>query len=898
MSDLRPYQVDLIARVQAAYREGAQAVCAQCPTGAGKTHLSAAGIIAPSLARGRRTLFLADLEEILIDTRDRLRALGLPAAAITRGRAEDPTAPVQVASQQTLTSWLSRGIELPPADRVILDECHGSSATTTRALLAALRGRGARLLGLSVGPDSWVEMRGGPMGAGYVGPIEGAYDAVLGAGVQPEPLGTFDCLRVDALGIEARGWNGHAFAWKPVKSMLRHACDRPVRTLRVAGAELLVTDDHAVYRVEGKRGGSCEFVSRLSAEFSPGDVVAVDAGDGWTGAETPIDVLSLIEMDGVQVAVDLGGATRASLGMTPKRWYAARNRGAHGHHLAAAVYRRSRSALPRAEKLYTEGARGHWIAPSFLLSDWAYVLGFWLGNGWVNGGRVCFSVKNADADRFEAVLRALPHVEWNVSRRPMRGSVEFRCSCAPAAALFRALLGRVEAPEKFIPAAWITTWPETARRALIDGLMDSDGHAAVRDRGRERCHFTTTSLRLARGLLALLRSVGVSGSLHRRSNSGEGGVIDGRQIVGRRATYSVHWSLHALRGDNGQHCGARSRFDHGDKSFRESVVRATTPCEAPTFVYDLEMSGHPSFVADGVLVHNTATPARGDGQPLDEFDALVCGPSMCDLIALGALVRPEVLSPDRYLEKGVAEDPARIAWAAGRRGRRACIFVPTAAEADRVAGLLTQHGQPAAAVLDGMARDERRAVRDRLASGALQHVVTVRALQKGFDAPVLDTAILASGGSTIVGFLQSIGRVLRPCPGKPGALVYDLRGYVYLHGLPEQDRVWSLEGSQGRTASERAPDLRRCRECHAVFEPRTRCPRCGSVLIADPRPMRVQRAELYAQSGVAPELRAARYVEAVERRMVERGMPVHVAGRIAREKAPAWVREALAAEVA
>lgn len=152
MSDLRPYQVDLIARVQAAYREGAQAVCAQSATGSGKTHCAAAGIIAPSLARGRRVLFLADLEEILFDTVGRLRALGLPAAAITRGRAEDPTAPVQVASQQTLTSWLARGVELPPADRVILDECHGSSATTTRALLAALRGRGARLLGLTATP--------------------------------------------------------------------------------------------------------------------------------------------------------------------------------------------------------------------------------------------------------------------------------------------------------------------------------------------------------------------------------------------------------------------------------------------------------------------------------------------------------------------------------------------------------------------------------------------------------------------------------------------------------------------------------------------------------------------------------------------------------------------------
>jgi superfamily II DNA or RNA helicase len=437
VSDLRPYQVDLIARVQAAYREGAQAVCAQCPTGAGKTHLSAAGIIAPSLARGRRTLFLADLEEILIDTRDRLRALGLPAAAITRGRAEDPTAPVQVASQQTLTSWLSRGVELPPADRVILDECHG-----------------------------------------------------------PAP---------------------------PRRARFSRRC---------------------------------------------------------------------------------GGAAQGCSASRPR---------------------------PRA----------------------------------------------ATAN----------------------------------------------------PSTNLT--PSSAARACAT---------------------------------------------------------------------SSPWA---------PSCGPR--------------------CSRPTATWRRA---------------SPKTPPASRGQPVS-------------------------------------------------RGRRACIFVPTAAEADRVAGLLTQHGQPAAAVLDGMARDERRAVRERLASGALQHVVTVRALQKGFDAPVLDTAILASGGSTIVGYLQSIGRVLRPCPGKPGALVYDLRGYVYLHGLPEQDRVWSLEGSQGRTASERAPDLRRCRECHAVFEPRTRCPRCGSVLVADPRPMRVQRAELYAQSGVAPELRAARYVEAVERRMVERGMPVHVAGRIAREKAPAWVREAL-----
>lgn len=430
---LRPYQRDLIARIQAAYRDGATAVCAQSATGSGKTHCAAQGIIAPSLERGRRTLFLADLEEIVLDTVARLRALGLPAASILDGRAEDPAAPVQVASQQTLVSWLRRGVELPPSDRVILDECHGSSAATTRSLLSALRGRGAKLLGL------------------------------------------------------------------------------------------------------------------------------------------------------------------------------------------------------------------------------------------------------------------------------------------------------------------------------------------------------------------------------------------------------------------------------------------------------------------------TATPSRGDGQPLDEFDRLVCGPSMRDLIALGALVPAEVYSPASYLERGIAEDPVEVVL---RAGGRAVIFAATAADAGSISRRLTDAGQRTEAVLDTTPKATRRLMRARAERGDVRHLVTVRALQKGFDLPLLDTAVLAAGGGTITGWLQSLGRVLRACPGKTAARVYDLRGWVYQHGLPEVDHPWSLEGRQGR-AGDAAMSLRRCKDCHAVFAPAARCPRCGSAQVTDPRPQRIQRAELYAQSTVPPADRAARYLAATERAMVARGMPVHVAARVARTKAPAWVTEAL-----
>lgn len=78
-----------------------------------------------------------------------------------------------------------------------------------------------------------------------------------------------------------------------------------------------------------------------------------------------------------------------------------------------------------------------------------------------------------------------------------------------------------------------------------------------------------------------------------------------------------------------------------------------------------------------------------------------------------------------------------------------------------------------------------------------------------------------------------------------------------------------------------------------MCEPVTRCPHCGSTAITDPRPMRVQRAEMFAMSTVPVTDRAARYVEATERAMVARGMSPRRAARLARAKAPAWVREAL-----
>ena len=202
------------------------------------------------------------------------------------------------------------------------------------------------------------------------------------------------------------------------------------------------------------------------------------------------------------------------------------------------------------------------------------------------------------------------------------------------------------------------------------------------------------------------------------------------------------------------------------------------------------------YKARGTLILGlSATPARGDDQPLDEFEVMVCGPSVRSLINGGFLVEPIVHAPAKVLERGVAEDPAELVNSRCQ-GRRAVIFAATAAHALDIARRIPG----AETVLDSTPFDVRSTVRDRLQSGETQHLVTVKALLEGFDAPLLDVVVLCGAFTTVTPYLQAIGRGLRPYSGKVDCHVYDLRGAVHLHGLPDDARRWSLEGAQGRSA--------------------------------------------------------------------------------------------------
>ncbi|MBD2465185.1 DEAD/DEAH box helicase [Oscillatoria sp. FACHB-1407] len=118
---LRPYQIQLIRDLYAKLGEGYKRVAVIAGTGAGKTVIGGQ-ICAHAEARGCRLLFLVHLDVLVGQTYDKMRAFGLNCGFIKAGWKEDPSAPIQIASIQTMAKrqWWRKW----KADVVLYDEGH------------------------------------------------------------------------------------------------------------------------------------------------------------------------------------------------------------------------------------------------------------------------------------------------------------------------------------------------------------------------------------------------------------------------------------------------------------------------------------------------------------------------------------------------------------------------------------------------------------------------------------------------------------------------------------------------------------------------------------------------------------------------------------------------------
>lgn len=135
------------------------------------------------------------------------------------------------------------------------------------------------------------------------------------------------------------------------------------------------------------------------------------------------------------------------------------------------------------------------------------------------------------------------------------------------------------------------------------------------------------------------------------------------------------------------------------------------------------------------------------------------------------------------LDESNAATVVADAYAEFAADRAGVVFTPTVDTAKTMAEVMTARGIRAEAVWGEMPKEERAATLKAYADGHIQVLANAMLLTEGFDAPWASCAVIARPTKSPGLYVQMVGRVLRPWPGKKDALVLDVMGASTRHRL-------------------------------------------------------------------------------------------------------------------
>lgn len=240
------------------------------------------------------------------------------------------------------------------------------------------------------------------------------------------------------------------------------------------------------------------------------------------------------------------------------------------------------------------------------------------------------------------------------------------------------------------------------------------------------------------------------------------------------------------------------RLDQINRNVGLVIVDECHHAAAKTYQTILQALVWSKNVAEAVCVGFTATLARGDGVGLGEtWNDVVFSRSVMYAISRGYLtdVRAKAVevgldfkgvkktggdfqSGDlgRALEDSDMEDVLPRAYREYASDRPGVVFTPTVATAHGIAESFNAAGIRTAVISGETPREERQRIYSDYRTGRIQVLSNCMVLTEGFDAPWASCAVIARPTQSEPLYIQMVGRVLRPWPGKKDALVLDVVG--------------------------------------------------------------------------------------------------------------------------
>jgi len=262
----------------------------------------------------------------------------------------------------------------------------------------------------------------------------------------------------------------------------------------------------------------------------------------------------------------------------------------------------------------------------------------------------------------------------------------------------------------------------------------------------------------------------------------------------------------------------------------------------------------------------TASPQRLDGRGLGKghggyADTIIEAPPMSWLIENGFLSPYRIFTAQHQIDvssvktrmgdyatsdlQEVVDRPqitgdAITHWRKHANGLKTAIFCVSVEHSKHVAAEFNANGIPAAHIDGGTDDAERDKAIIDFANGKILVITNVNILSEGFDLAsiaqqdvTIDCVVDLAPTQSLVNALQRWGRALRPAAGKTAVLL-DHAGNVMRHGLPDEDRAWTLEGVKKKKKKSELDDeedikVKCCPDCFSIHEPQPVCPNCGHV---------------------------------------------------------------------
>jgi superfamily II DNA or RNA helicase len=258
------------------------------------------------------------------------------------------------------------------------------------------------------------------------------------------------------------------------------------------------------------------------------------------------------------------------------------------------------------------------------------------------------------------------------------------------------------------------------------------------------------------------------------------------------------------------------------------------------------------------------------------FDDLVMGPQTAELMRRGYLARYRLFGPppagkinaDDMKHQGgdfakadasaASMKPAIMGSVMGHyrlhlNGAPSVAFTASIAAAESYAEKFRAEGWRAASIDGKIDKTTRRQVTTDFARGQLNVLCSCDIISEGYDVPGIVGGIFLRPTESLGLNLQQMGRTFRTSPGKDCAILLDHVGNTHRHGLPDDERQWTLDAESRAKRKKRDPDdvaIRQCKKCYAINQiTASKCKECGEVFVSAARVIEERDGDLYEING-------------------------------------------------